>query len=279
MKTRSTRSQRIAALKHGFLILSMLVMFYPIFMVIINSFKTESQLYASVLGLPPEWQFSNYLTAIRDGNLLHAMLVSIFITAVAVLLMTLLGSFAAFALTRRIGRVKKWLYWLFVGGIMIPYQVGLLQLYNIVYDMGLINSLWGLVLIYIAWGLPFTVYVMYGFFSTIPKEMEEAAKIDGCSTFGLYLHVVMPLSASVVSATVIYNLVWVWNDMLYPMIFIDSAARKPLSTALLAFKGQFLSRYTIMFAGVVIASLPIVIVYLLLQKRFVEGMMVGSLKG
>ena len=89
----------------------------------------------------------------------------------------------------------------------------------------------------------------------------------------------MPLSTSVISATIIYNLVWVWNDMLYPLIFIDSGGLKPLSTALLAFQGQFLSRYTVLFSGVVIASLPIIIVYLLLQKRFIEGMMVGSIKG
>ena len=120
---------------------------------------------------------------------------------------------------------------------------------------------------------------MYGFFSTIPREVEEAAVIDGCSTWKLYAKIVMPLSSTVIAATVIFNLVWIWNDMLYPMIFIDSQNLKPLSTALLAFKGQFLSQYTVMFAGVVLASIPLIIVYLVLQKKFIAGMMAGSIKG
>jgi raffinose/stachyose/melibiose transport system permease protein len=120
---------------------------------------------------------------------------------------------------------------------------------------------------------------MCGFFRTIPLEVSEAAIIDGCSLYRIYGSIIMPLSTSAIAATVIYNLVWVWNDMLFPMIFIDSQQLKPLSTALLAFKGQFVSRYTVMFAGVVLASIPLIIVYLILQRQFIAGMMAGSVKG
>lgn len=268
-----------AVFKYVFLVVTMAAMMYPIVMVILNSVKSESELYANVLGLPQNIQLKNYLIAIKDGKLLRALLNSIIISFGSVALTTVLGSFAAYALTRFKGPVQSCLYWLFAAGIMIPYQVGLSQLYNITLKLGLTNSYVGLILIFTAWSLPFTVFVMYGSFSTIPYEIFEAAILDGCSPYSLYGRIVLPLSSSVLSATIIYNLVFVWNDMMYPMIFMDSKSLKPLSTALLAFQGQFTSRYTIMFAGVVLSSLPLVIVYLSMQKRFVEGMTVGAVKG
>lgn len=269
----------VLIMKYVFLIVTMLIMLYPIYMVVTNSFKTEAELYSNVLGLPAHWNLDNYTDAITDGNLVKALLNSIIIAGGSVGLVTVLGSMAAFVMTKIFGKIKSILYWIFVAGIMIPYQVGLNQLYNIVKGFGLLDTHLGLIFIFTAWCLPFTVFVMYGSFSMIPREIEEAAKLDGCSVVGLYARIVMPLSASVITATIIYNLVTVWNDMMFPMIFIDSKALKPLSTALLAFQGQFTSRYTVMFAGVVLSSLPIIVVYLLLQKKFVEGMLVGSVKG
>lgn len=268
-----------AVARYVFLTVAMLIMLYPIYMVVINSFKTESELYANVLGLPTQWNWDNYVRAIIDGDLLRALGNSVIIAGGSVALVTVLGSLGAFALTRLFGRVRTLLYWAFVAGIMIPYQVGLSQLYNIVNAFHLLDTHLGLILVFTAWNLPFTVFVMYGSFSTLPLEVEEAARLDGCSLLGLYARIIIPLSVSVITATVIYNLVTIWNDMMFPMIFIDSRTLKPLSTALLAFQGQFTSRYTVMFAGVVLSSLPIILVYLLLQKKFVEGMMVGSVKG
>jgi raffinose/stachyose/melibiose transport system permease protein len=273
------RKRSVSVIKHAFLIVLLGFMMYPIYMVIVNSFKTENELYANVLGLPSTLDLQNYVSAIVDGKLLRAFGVSVVITAVSVVVVTILASFVAFCITRKRTRFRQWLYALFCAGIMIPYQVGLIQLYQLINKMGLVDHLLGLILIYVAWGLPLAVFVMSGFFSTIPKEIVEAATIDGCSSWLLYSRIIMPLSSTVISASVILNLVWIWNDMLYPMIFIDSPEMKPLSTALLAFKGQFVSRYTVMFAGVVLASLPLVIVYLLLQKKFIAGMMAGSVKG
>ena len=266
-------------LKYIFLVLALLIMLYPVFMVVLNSLKTEPELYAKILGLPKQLHWGNYAEAIEGGNLLRALFNSIAISGGTVLLTTLLGSFAAFALTRLLGKICRTLYWLFAAGIMIPYQVGLSQLYQITNRLGLLDSHLGLILIFTAWSLPFTVFVMYGSFSIIPRELEEAARLDGCSVAGLYAKIVMPVSSSVITATVIYNLVSVWNDTMFPMVFIDSKSLKPLSTSLLAFKGQFTSRYTVMFAGVVLSSIPIIIVYLSMQKKFVEGMMIGSIKG
>lgn len=265
--------------RHIVLIALLLFMLYPIFMVITNAFKAEGELYSNSLGLPADWDLSNFVSAFKDGNLAQAFLSSIAITVVSVTLITLLGSFAAFAISRSnmLGR-RKW-YWLFIIGIMIPYQVGLLHLYRLMDGLGLVDTFAGIVLIYVAYGLPFTVFVMYGFFRSIPNEINEAATVDGCNVFQNYAKIIMPLSPTVIAAVVIFNLVWIWNDMLFPLIFISSPELKTLARALLGFKGQFLSRYTVMFAGVVMASIPLTIVYLLLQKRFISGMTAGSVKG
>ncbi len=277
----SLRKKQVMATraKHIVIVILLLFILYPVLLVVLNSFKTEAQLYANPLGLPTSLDLTNYKDAIVDGNLINAFFVSLFLTVSSVLITTILGSFAAFAFTRRELKLSKPLYFLFVLGIMIPYQVGIYQLYKIVDNLNLVNNLLGLMLIYIAWSLPFTVFVMYGFFRELPKEIEEAARIDGCSTFKLYAKIVMPLSVSVVTATVIFNMMFVWNDMFFPLIFVDSQNLKPLSNALLAFKGQFMSRNTVMFAGVVIVSLPMIVTYLLLQKKFIQGLTAGSVKG
>ena len=159
------------------------------------------------------------------------------------------------------------------------YQVSIFQLYRLMDSLRLINNLFGLILVYTAWGLPFTVYVMYGFMSSIPVEIQEAAQMDGCSMWGMYSRIIMPLSATVVASSIIFNMVFVWNDLNFPMILVDDPNLKSLSNALLSFRGQYSSQYTLLFAGVVLASIPLVVVFLLLQKKFTAGMMAGSIKG
>lgn len=266
-------------LKHVFLIAMLFFTLYPVFMVVSNSLKTQPELYKNTLGLPQNPQFSNYAQAIETGNLGRAFLITFILTAVSVVLITILGSFAAFALSRRRSRTHRALYQFMILGMMIPYQVSMFQLYRLMDKLHLINNLFGLILVYTAWGLPFTVYVMYGFMCGIPIEIQEAAEMDGCSMWGMYARIIMPLSATVVASSVIFNMVFVWNDLNFPMILVDDPKLKSLSNALLSFRGQYSSQYTLLFAGVVLASIPLVVVFLLLQKRFTAGMMAGSIKG
>ena len=267
-------------LKHMVLLILLFFALYPVFMVVSNSLKTQAELYKNTLGLPQTPQFQNYAEAIRSGKLGNAFFVTLLLTVISVVLITILGSFAAFALSRRRRtRSGKLLYQLMILGMMIPYQVSMFQLYRLMDKLHLINHLYGLVFVYIAWGLPLTVYLMYGFMCNIPNEIIEAAKIDGCSLWHLSRRIVMPLSTTVVASSVIFNLVFVWNDLNFPMILIDDPNLKTLSNALLSFRGQYSSQYTLLFAGVVLASIPLVTVFLLLQKKFTAGMMAGSVKG
>lgn len=267
-------------LKHVFLIIMLAFTLYPVFMVVANSLKTQPELYKNTLGLPEVAQWGNYIKAITTGKLGRAFLLTLLLTVVSCALMTVLGSFAAFALSRRRRtKVGKLIYQVMILGMMIPYQVSMFQLYRLMDELMLLNHLYGLVLVYVAWGLPLTIYIMYGFMCNIPEEIIEAAKIDGCSMWNLYSGIVMPLSSTVVASSTIFNMVFVWNDLNFPMILIDDPNLRTLSNALLSFRGQYSSQYTLLFAGVVLASIPMVTVFLLLQKKFTSGMMAGSIKG
>ena len=266
-------------LKYCFLIVMLVFTLYPEFMVVSNSLKTQAELYKNTLGIPVVAQFQNYVKAIESGNLANAFFVTFILTVVSVILISVLGSFAAFALSRTRTKAGKTLYQIMIIGMMIPYQVSMFQLYRLMDSLHLINQIYGLILVYTAWGLPFTIYVMYGFMRNVPEEIVEASKIDGCSLWHLYAKIIMPLSSTVVAASIIFNLVFVWNDLNFPLILIDNPNLKTLSNALLAFRGQYSSQYTLLFAGVVLSSIPLVVVFLLLQKKFTAGMMAGSVKG
>ncbi|HHW48839.1 MAG TPA: carbohydrate ABC transporter permease [Clostridiaceae bacterium] len=266
-------------IKYAVLILFAVFIVYPVFVVVMSSFKTTAEIYQDTFGLPSKLNFSSYVTAWVNGNLSTYYVNSVIITFVSIFFVVVLASFASFAITREDCMFKKVLYGAFVAGISIPYQVGILPLYLQMSKLNLVNNRLGLILIYVAFGLPFSVFVMSGFFRTIPKDIEESAIIDGCNNYQIYAKIVVPLSPTVITTVVIFELVTIWNDMFFPLIFISSKDLRTIPIGLLSFKGEFISNYPAMFAGVVIASLPLIIAYLLLQKQFIEGLTAGAVKG
>ena len=146
-------------------------------------------------------------------------------------------------------------------------------------SMGLMNNLWGLIFAYVAYELPFSVFVLYGFMQEIPYEIQEAAIVDGCGNFRLYWKVMFPLSRGGIAAVVIFNLVSIWNDMVFPLVLITDNSLKTLPIGLLQFRGQYTSNYGVLFAAVVMMSIPLIILYLALQKHFIRGLAQGAIKG
>ena len=256
-----------------------LLILFPIYMVFTGSFKTEFELYDNIFGLPAQLLWENYRTAFVDGNLKSYYLNSVVVTVVSIVLIVLLASMAAFALTRLKLRLQKPLYILFVIGIAVPSQVGIVQLALQMSRMGLTNSLLGLILVYVAYELPFSVFIFYGFLQDIPWEIQEASVIDGCNALQIYRRVMLPLCRSAIATVVIFNLVAIWNDMLFPLVLISKEALRTLPYGLLQFRGQYASQYTVIFAGVILITLPLVILYLCLQKQFMQGLTQGSVKG
>jgi len=275
------RAQSPNAGKLVFLILFSTVILLPLYIPLLNSFKTMEGFFSSPFSLPDDLELNNYAQAWVKGNLFRFLINSIIVTSTSVLFVIFLSSMVAFVLSRRKALIplNRILFVFFLMGIMIPPQVGIIPLYLQMKALHLSNTLLGLIIVFSAYHMSFTVFILYSFFKNIPAEIEDAAIIDGCGNFKLYSRIVMPLSRSALIASVIFNGVGIWNNFIFPLVLITSTSKKTLPIGLLSFRGRWLSDYPIMFAGVIIVSIPLIVTYLILQNRFVEGLTAGSLKG
>lgn len=265
--------------KYAVLIFFALLILFPVYMVLTGSFKTEFELYDNVFDLPQKLQWGNYARAFVEGNLNKYYVNSLIVTMTSIVLILALSSMTAFALTRLKLRLNKAIYLLFVIGIAVPTQVGIVPLAVQMSRMHLTNSLLGLICVYVAYELPFSVFIFYGFMQSIPMELQEAAIIDGCSSFRVYWHVIMPLCRGSIATVAIFNLVGIWNDMLFPLMLISKESLRTLPYGLLQFRGQYASQNTVIFAGVILITLPLVVLYLCMQKQFMKGLTQGAVKG
>lgn len=266
-------------IKYGLMSAVSAIFLYPVWLVLINSFKKDTEIYTNLFGLPRSFQFVNYLDAWIKGKFYMYYMNSIIITAASVVFILLFATFASFAMSRKDLIGKKFINVLFIIGITVPVQVSLMPLFVEIKNMGLYNSLLGVVLIFIAFRISFASYIVTGFMDGIPPEFEEAATIDGASSFQLFSKIILPLSKSSISAVAIFNIVFVWNNFWFPLIFLSSQSKKTLPVGLLAFMGQETTAFGKLFAGIMILTVPIIIIYLLLQKHFVQGVTAGAVKG
>lgn len=251
----------------------------PVAVVLFGSFKTTPELFDAPFAPPSSVSLDNYDTVLNEQNLSQAFLNSVMVTASSVFLTLLIGSLAAYA----IARIPGWKGWLLFGflvlGMSVPPQANMIPQYVLFNQLGLLDSRIGLVAINIVVGLPVAVFILAGFMRTLPREAYEASSVDGAGPLRTYWSIVLPMSAPSLAATAIFLFVIQWNDLLYPLLFISTDSKKTIPLALLDFQGQFLTDYPLLFTGVVIASVPIVIAYVLLQRHFVAGITAGAVKG
>lgn len=251
----------------------------PLVVVFAGSLKTTGELFAAPFGLPTSPDWGNYGTVLRQQNLDRALLNSTIVTLVSVVLTLFVSSLAAYG----VARIPGWRGWLIFGflviGMAVPAQANMIPQYVLFDRLGLLDSLVGLILINIVVTMPIAVFILTGFMKTLPRELYEAGSIDGAGPWRTYRSIVMPLSLPSVAATAIFLFVIDWNELLYALLFIQDPAKQTLPLALLNFQGQFLTNYPLLFTGVIIASAPIVIAYVFLQRYFVAGITAGSIKG
>lgn len=251
----------------------------PITVVLFGSFKDMAELFASPFGLPTDWSLRNYVEVIGKQNLGRSFGNSVIVTAASVALTLFVGSLAAYG-TARLKGWKSWLVFGFlVAGMSVPAQANMIPQWVQFQRLGLLDSLVGLILINVVVGIPVSVFIMGGFMKTLPRELYEAAAVDGVGPWRTYTRVVMPLSLPSVAATAIFLFVIQWNELLYPLLFIRSPEKQTIPLTLLNFQGEFLTNYPLLFTGVAVASVPVTIAYIFLQRYFVEGLTSGSVKG
>jgi raffinose/stachyose/melibiose transport system permease protein len=255
-----------------------LLIFYPLFNMVISSLKTTREIFQSPFGFPEKMLFENYKSVWIDRGFGVYFKNSFIVTAIAMAFVILLGSMASYGVSRYKYKLRTWIYMVFLSGIMLPLKVAIIPLFLIVKNLGLMDTHLSIIMVFIAMGLPSTVFILSGFMKTIPLDLEYAARIDGCNDWGIYCRIVMPVTQSAIALVTIYNAVPIWNDFFFPLVFIQSNRLKTLPVGLSTFFGQYSTNWSLLFAGLSIAILPMLILYVFMSKYFIRGMTAGAIK-
>lgn len=277
-KSYTQRKKQIRLMIEILMILITAIHLFPVFNLICSSLKTSSDLMLHPIGLPNEVDFSNYTTAWETLNYTRALMNTVIICVCSIVLIVIIGAFAAYPISRYDLKFNKIMYYVFLSFIMIPGQALLIPLVRIFYQLKLVNTYYGLIIFYVATSVPFSVFLYTGFIKTIPRSLEESAIIDGCGPFGAFFRIVFPLLKSVTTTVIILNIMSIWNDFLMPMIILQKKGMRTLTPSIFNFFEEFSTKWNYAFAASVLVMLPGIIIFLLLQKHFVAGMVSGSVK-
>jgi raffinose/stachyose/melibiose transport system permease protein len=268
----------VLALLHCAMIAYCVLIFYPLFNMIVSSLKTTREIFSNPFGLPATLLFENYKTVwvVRGFGVYFKN--SVIITFVSMIFVILFGSMASYGVSRYQYRMRTWVYMLFLSGIMLPLKAAIIPLFILIKRLNLMDNHLSLILIFIAMGLPSTVFILSGFMKAIPYELEYAARIDGCNDWMIYRRIVMPVTKSAIALVTIYNAVPIWNDFFFPLVFIQTNRLKPLPLGLTSFFGQYSTNWSLLFTGLSIAILPMLILYIFMSRYFIRGMTAGAIK-
>ena len=261
-----------------FMILYVILVFYPLFNMIISSLKSTREIFANPFGFPEEWLFENYRTVWVVRGFGRYFTNSLTVTLISMIFVLLLGSMASYGVSRYKYKLRTWLYMLFLSGIMLPLKMAIIPLFILIRSLGLMDNHISIITIFIAMGLPSTVFILSGFMKTIPMDLEYAARIDGCNEWGIYQRIVMPITKSAIALVTIYNAVPIWNDFFFPLVFIQSNHLRTLPVGLSTFIGQHGTNWSLLFTGLSISIMPMLILYIFMAKYFIRGMTAGAIK-
>ncbi|MCP1102987.1 raffinose/stachyose/melibiose transport system permease protein [Aequitasia blattaphilus] len=275
----STREKTGFIIKFIILVIFAITCIYPLIWLVLNSFKTNDQLFENPWGLPKSFDIKNYIVAITEGNIGTYFINSVIIAVSAVLVTVVLSSMASYAISRMEWKYSKVMLNVFLLGMMIPVYATIIPLFSIFNRIGILNTHLSVIIPHIAFGFPMAIFILTGFFQTIPRDIEEAAVMDGCSIFRIFFRIIMPISKPSVVTVAVVVFIGVWNDLLMPQIFLTDATKMTLPVGLNSFKGMYSTDYVSMIAAVVLTVIPSVIIYIVLHKNIMEGMVAGAVKG
>lgn len=263
-----------------FLVFLAVVIIFPMLWILISGFKTNREIFTNPFSLPQEWMVSNYVMAWKYG-LGDYFLNSIFVTAVSTALTVLIALLASYGLThsRFQFRLRKPLLLFIISGLMLAPQVALIPLYSLFSDIGIYDTYLAVIVPYVAFRLPFTIFLMRAYLLSIPKDLEDAAYIDGCGSFGVLTKIVMPLCKPIVATASLLTGMYCWNEFMFVLVFTSSDSLRTIPLGLMNMRGTFRTEWGVLIAALTLSALPIIIVFILLQKQFIRGLAAGGVKG
>ncbi|WP_085524605.1 carbohydrate ABC transporter permease [Tuberibacillus sp. Marseille-P3662] len=250
---------------------------FPFIYMISTSLKTQSHFFKEPFTLFSQIDYSSYLS-VFDMGITRYFFNSMIVCLGAVLLVMLVGSLASYPLSRMSFRLNQPLFLLIISGMMLPIHTTLIPLFNFSQDIGIYDSLWALIGPYIAFSLPISVFILTQFMREIPKALEESAKIDGCSHFGIFRRIILPMLTPALMTVLIYNFVHLWNEFIFALVLTTSPENKTLPLGLQNFYSEFSINVPGIMAALTLASLPMILVYLFSQEKVVKGLSSGAVK-
>lgn len=252
--------------------LIVLAVFYPTVWMVLSAFKSNREIFRDPFGLPDTWRWSNFSEAWSQGGLGGLYLNSLIVTVAAVALAVLSATAAAFAFSRLEFPGRRWLYRVLLIGLLLPPPVVAIPLFSLLRDWGLLNTLWALILPGAAWSLSLTAFVMYGYFNSIRIDMEEAALIEGASTWQIFRDISVPMVWPSMLTMTIVNTIAIWNELMFALLFVVDEEKRTLPVGLIRFFGRHSTDYAMVFAALTITTLPILALYFLLQRHVIAGL-------
>ncbi|MDY2628477.1 MAG: carbohydrate ABC transporter permease [Lachnospiraceae bacterium] len=273
------KNKTLSSLKYLVLAMFTFLCLYPIVWLLLSSFKTNSELYANPWGLPEHFSLINYVTAIVEGHIFQYFGNSVIIAVVAVSVSVLLSTMVSYAISRMFWKLSGVVKQLFLLGMMIPVYAMVVPLFNIFNTCNLLNTHLAVILPHIAISFPMAIFIICGFLDTLPRELEEAAVMDGCNIYQIFFKIILPISKSSIVTVAVVVFINIWNDLLLPQTFLTDPSLMTLPVGLTEFQGQYATDYVTMIAAVIITIIPSIIVYIFLHRNIMEGMVAGAVKG
>ena len=254
------------------------VVLLPLLLVVGNTMRTTRDIFKNPVGLPTSLNFESYARAWEKANFNVYFFNSLFITIASVLLATAVAALAAYMLGRYTFTGSRFLSAFFLAGLMLPFRLAIVPLFLMLNNMGLVDNRLGLILVYAATGIPFSIFILSAFFRQLPKELGEAARIDGAGEFAIFARVMLPLVRPALATVTVFQFVPLWNDFFFPLILLRSTEKWTLPVGMTRFFGEFQADWSTLFAGLIITTLPLVILFLLATKQIIAGLTAGVSK-
>lgn len=258
-------------------VIFLLIVIIPFYVVLINSFKTSTEANRMSINFPTAFHFENYTTVIEQGKLFTSLYNSLLYSFVSVIIILVLVLAAAFVISRNTKGINKVFYYFIITGLAMP--INNITLFKVLQTLNLMNTRLGIILIYSAVNIPLSLFIAYGFVATIPKELDEAAIIEGCSTIQLFSKIILPLLKPIASTLAVINMMAVWNDFIMPLYYLNNSNKWPMTLAVYNFFGAFENSWNLVCADIVLTILPVLLVFIFGQKYIVGGVSAGAVKG
>ncbi|WP_055668310.1 carbohydrate ABC transporter permease [Desnuesiella massiliensis] len=249
----------------------------PFYVILINSFKTKKELFEDTLSFPKVWSFANYKEAFKQLDFFRALGNSLFITVTSIIVIIVFSSMAAWMLERTKTKTSTFIFYLFVSSMLVPFQSVMLPLVRLMGKLRLLN-MGGIIFMYLGFGAAMSIFLYHGFVKGIPKELDEAAMIDGCTKFQTFWHIIFPLLKPITITVAILNTVWIWNDFLLPSLVINKPSTQTIPLKTFFFFGQYTKQWHLALAGLVLTIIPVIIFYFSAQKHIIKSIAAGSIK-